>query len=394
MSVNSSRRFDVAIIGGGIVGSTAAYALLRLDPGLEVVLIEPDPTYELAATTRASGGVRQLFSRPENILLSRHTLDVVGQWSDVVALADEEPPDLAWRRQGYLFVATSDDVDALRTNFELQHRHGVRAQWLDPVEVGERFPLVAWRDLAGAVLSPDDGWLDPYAFLQGFLRKARSLGAGVVRDRVVGLDVDRSQVRTARLESGGTVAATAYVNAAGVWAADLAASVGMPLPVEPMRRFEHYIETPVWLDGLPFVKDVAGLAIRPEGAGLSVGLVDFDHPGGHDLAIDRGYFESTVWPALVGRIPALDRLRLRSTTVGLYDQNRLDGNPIVGNWPGRLDNFYVACGFSGHGLMHAPGVGRAIAELVVHGSYRTIDLSRLGYQRILDEQPYAERGIR
>jgi FAD-dependent oxidoreductase domain-containing protein 1 len=97
---------------------------------------------------------------------------------------------------------------------------------------------------------------------------------------------------------------------------------------------------------------------------------------------------------LVGRIPALDRLRLRSTTVGLYDQNRLDGNPVVGNWPGRLDNFYVACGFSGHGLMHAPGVGRAIAELVVHGSYRTIDLSRLGYQRILDEQPYAERGIR
>jgi FAD-dependent oxidoreductase domain-containing protein 1 len=179
-----------------------------------------------------------------------------------------------------------------------------------------------------------------------------------------------------------------------VWAADLAADIGMRLPVEPMRRFEHFVETPADVAGLPFIKDAAGLAIRPEGPGLSVGLVDFDHPGGHGSDLDRGYFEASVWPALVERIPALDRLRLRSTTVGHYDQNRLDGNLIVGNWPGRLDNFYVACGFSGHGLMQAPGVGRALAELVVYGEYRTIDLGRLGYRRVLDGQPYAERGIR
>jgi FAD-dependent oxidoreductase domain-containing protein 1 len=387
-------RADVVVIGGGIVGSATAFSLLRTEPSLDVLVVEPDPTYEWAATTRASGGIRQLFTLPENIRLSQHTLEVVDRWDELVAVPGEPPPELGWRQQGYLFVAGPDDVDALRSNLEVQRAHGVPARWLEPAEVGDLFPPLAWRDLAGAVLSPDDGWLDPYAFLQGLLRKARHLGARVRRDRVAGLRWQGSRVRAVELESGAVVAATWVVDAAGVWAPEIAAGVGMPLPVEPMRRFEHYVETPADVAGLPFVKDAAGLAIRPEGPGLSVGLVDFDHPGGYDLDLDRDYFEGAVWPALVERIPALDRLRLRSTTVGLYDQNRLDGNVVVGNWPGRLDNFFVACGFSGHGLMQAPGVGRALAELVVYGEYRTIDLSRLGYQRVVDRRPYPERGIR
>src|SRR5262249_29457761 len=151
---------------------------------------------------------------------------------------------------------------------------------------------------------------------------------------------------------------------------------------------EHYAETPLDLSALPFVKDPAGLALRPQGTGVSTGLVDFTHPGGFDQTIDHGYFERSVWPALAHRFPPLDRLRLRATTVGLYDQNRLDGNMIIGNHPGRLDNFYLACGFSGHGLMHAPAAGRALSELILHREYRTIDLTRMGYQRILDDAPY------
>jgi FAD-dependent oxidoreductase domain-containing protein 1 len=106
------------------------------------------------------------------------------------------------------------------------------------------------------------------------------------------------------------------------------------------------------------------------------------------------YFDRTVWAPLAHRFPSLDQLRLRSTTAGLYDQNRLDGNMIIGNHPGRLDNLYLACGFSGHGLMHAPAVGRALTELILHGEYRTIDLTRMHYQRILDNRPYPENGIR
>jgi FAD-dependent oxidoreductase domain-containing protein 1 len=90
----------------------------------------------------------------------------------------------------------------------------------------------------------------------------------------------------------------------------------------------------------------------------------------------------------------MEELKLRDSWVGHYDRNTLDGNMILGNWSGRLENFHVACGFSGHGLMHAPAVGRALSELVLHGEYRTLDLTRMGYRRVLDNAPYAESGIR
>ena len=186
----------------------------------------------------------------------------------------------------------------------------------------------------------------------------------------------------------------AVINAAGVHSTELAALVGMTLPVEPMRRHEHYLETEHDADHLPFVKDVHGLAVHAFREGVSVGKVDFDHPGGEDFTLDPADWTDRVAPAMAERFAGLGRLTLRDSWTGLYDQNRFDGNMILGNWPGRLDNFYVACGFSGHGFMHALAVGRGLAELIVGGGYRTLDLSRMGYQRILDDRPYGEEGVR
>jgi glycine/D-amino acid oxidase-like deaminating enzyme len=127
---------------------------------------------------------------------------------------------------------------------------------------------------------------------------------------------------------------------------------------------------------------------------LSVGLVDFNHPGGEDWTVDETYYSKAVAPALAHRLPRIGELTERQTWTGMYDQNRLDGNMILGNWPGHLDNFYVASGFSGHGFMHALGVGRGLAELILHGEYTTLDLGRMGYQRVLDNRPYPEEGVR
>ncbi|MEW2386694.1 FAD-dependent oxidoreductase [Micromonospora sp. NPDC047707] len=385
---------DVLVIGGGVLGSAVAVHLLRETSSLDVVVIEPDPTYALAATPRASGGIRQLFTKPENILLSQYTHEVIRDWANFARADGEDPPDLGWKPQGYLFIAGPENANALAANLATQQAHGVRADWLSPTDLAKRYPYLATDDLGGGVLSPDDGWIDPSALLDGLRRKAIDLGAQYVKDRVRHLRTQNSRVNAAELESGAVLRAGTVVNTAGTWAPDLAAQVGMNVPVEPMRRFEHYIEVPADLGKMPFLKDPAGLAARPEGPGLSVGLVDFAHPGGFNLDLDHGYFDQHVWPALVHRMPILDTLRLRSTTVGLYDQNRLDGNPIIGNWPGRLDNFHLATGFSGHGLMHALGVGRGLAELILHGRYRTIDLHPLGYERILARRPYAEEGIR
>ncbi|WP_240662661.1 FAD-dependent oxidoreductase [Streptomyces sp. WAC 06738] len=382
---------NVVIAGGGVVGCATAVHLLEASPGLEVVIVEPDPTYARAATGRGTGGVRQLFTRPENIALSQYTLEVIEGWQQ---WAGHPASHLNWRPNGYLFVAGARDVRDLAANLETQQRHGVDAEWLEPGRLAERYPQVHVADLAGAVLSVRDGWLDPKAFFAAVRAKAAGLGADFVTDRVVDFVLTGTAVRFVTLASGRVLAADAVVNAAGIRAPELAARLHMRLPIEPMRRHEHYVETSADLNHLPFVKDIDGLAVHPHLSGLSVGLVDFDHPGGEDFAADSSYYARSVAPALTHRLRHLGVLTEQRTWTGLYDQNRFDGNMILGNWPGRLDNFYVATGFSGHGFMHALGVGRGLAELILTGDYRTVDLHRMGHQRILDDRPYPEHGIR
>ncbi|HEY0240379.1 MAG TPA: FAD-dependent oxidoreductase, partial [Friedmanniella sp.] len=145
----------VVVIGGGIVGT--ATALHLAEAGVEVVLVEADPTFARAATGKGTGGIRQLFTRPENILLSQYTLDVVEDWEAWAGASGEPALDLGWRANGYLFVAGPADVDQLRRNFEVQQAHGVGAEWLEPAQLGVRHPTLRVDDLAGAVLSPRDG---------------------------------------------------------------------------------------------------------------------------------------------------------------------------------------------------------------------------------------------
>jgi glycine/D-amino acid oxidase-like deaminating enzyme len=249
-------------------------------------------------------------------------------------------------------------------------------------------------DLAGAVLSPRDGWLDPKVFFAGLQAKTRALGVRFVHDQVEEILLGRGSVRGVRLTSGGAVTADAVINCAGTWAPELARQVGMTLPVEPMRRHEHYVTSTAPADHLPFVKDAHGLAIHAHQGGFSVGLVDFDHPGGDDFTVDPTYFDRAAGPAMAHRLSGLTGFTEQRTWTGLYDQNRLDGNAIIGNWPGHYDNFYLATGFSGHGFMHALGVGRALTEHILTGAYATVDLTRLGYARVEIDQPYPELGVR
>jgi glycine/D-amino acid oxidase-like deaminating enzyme len=397
-TAESANRYDVLIIGGGVMGSATAWHLLAQAPGLSVAVIEPDPAYAGAASSYASGGVRQLFSRAENVLMSRYTHEIIASWSSWKPPTGEadpaEVPDLGWRPNGYLFITDPALSDQLRADYEQQRSLGVEGVWLEPDEMRERYPLIATDDLGPAILSPQDGWLAPSALLEGMARRSRRLGATFLRDRVVQIERDGDRATGVRLESGQTLFGDHIVNVAGVWGTELSAQLGLDLPVEPMRRFDHYVETPMDFSNYPFIKDPKGLAVRPEGAGLTAALVDFSTPGGWDLSIDKSWFEDVVWPALVDRVPGADQLKLVSTWSGHYDQNRLDGQMILDRWTGNLDNYYIATGFSGHGLMHAPAVGRALAELILHGSFQTLDLTRMGLARVLANEPYRELTIR
>jgi glycine/D-amino acid oxidase-like deaminating enzyme len=220
------------------------------------------------------------------------------------------------------------------------------------------------------------------------------MGVQLVEDDVVGFEVQGSMVRAAQLASGSRIEGSHFVNAAGAWSAKVGELAGMPLPISPLRRFEHYFTCGNPIERLPYVKDLDRMAFRSEGSGFSGGVVDSDEPRGFNFDVDGTYFERVVWPAVAHRFPPLEAARCHRTWSGLYEECELDGNPIIGNWAGVRENFHVCAGFSGHGMMHAPAAGRAIAERIVYGEERSIDLRRFGYQRVIDNAPYPERGIR
>jgi FAD-dependent oxidoreductase domain-containing protein 1 len=154
---------------------------------------------------------------------------------------DGEKPDIAFRKGGYLFIVPAQDEASLRRNYEVQKRLGVNVDFLDPSALKSRFPSMVVDDLAAAVHSRDDGWLDPYATLMALRRKVRSLGVTLIQDEVTGIEVARL-VRSLELKSGATLRADNIVNAAGAWSPLVSAMVSHKIPVTPLRRFEHYFE--------------------------------------------------------------------------------------------------------------------------------------------------------
>ncbi len=385
-------RTDVVVIGGGAIGAAVAYYLKLLDPSSDVVVVERDPTYTLASTPRASGGVRRLFSVPENIELSSYSIPFFEGFPETMAV-DGVPADIGFHKNGYLFIVPPAGVDQLRRNYEIQLEHGCNVVLLEPDQLKARWPSMVVDDLGGGVHSPDDAWLDPHSVLRGFRTKAVSMGAEFVSDEVVGMERDDSTVTAAVLTSGRRLGANQFVNAAGAWAMDICKMLGTAIPVEPLRRFEHYFEAQDPIEPLPYLKDTRRLAFRPEGKGYSGGVPTLTEPRGYNFDVDRSCFEEVVWPALAHRFPQFERTKCFSTLPGLYDQNDFDGNAIIGPGLDGMANFHLLTGFSGHGLMHAPGCGRAMAELLLTGEYQTIDLTRFGWQRVLDDVPLRETGI-
>ncbi len=390
-------KFDVVLIGGGIMGSAAAYFLALSGMAGDIAVIEPDPTYTQAATPAGAGGVRRLMCRPENIRMSQFSLDFYAGFHETMATPDN-PADIRFRRQGYLFLTNRDGVGDLTDNFRTQSGEGVPAELLDVSALQARFPSVGVADVALACHSPEDGWIDPYSALIGFRKKAESLGVRYVKDRVTGIEAAGNKVTHAALAAGGTVKAETFVNVAGAWAGDVAAMTGARLPVVPMCRVQHFWHCAHEIEDLPLIKDDSGAFFRPEGDGFAGGRPSWDIEPGFIWDIDRGYFanyfEDTVWELVATMVPKFETLKLERSWGGHYAQNLFDGNMIIGRYSRGHDNIYTACGFSGHGIMHAPAVGRALSELVLHGDFKTLDLGAMGFQRLIDDKPYGEIGIR
>jgi len=394
--VTERNRADVVIVGGAIIGSAVATFLAsRPDFDGRVVVVERDPTYRASSTTLSAASIRLQFSTPLNIEISRFGLEVIRHPERFLAV-DGEVPQLDFVENGYLFLATDAGRATLEHNHAVQRSLDVPVELLTPRALRERFGWIYVDDLAGASLGlADEGWFDAYALLQGFRRRARSLGVAELVGEVTGVDVDADRAVAVRLADGSRIETDWVVNAAGPRAAEVAGMAGIDLPVRPRKRFVYHFEAPIGLGAAPLTIDPSGIYFRPEGPAYLAGyspIGDDPDPDTLDLVVDRSRFESHVWPALAHRVPAFDRLRLLDSWAGHYEVNTLDHNAIIGPHP-RVRNLLFANGFSGHGLQQAPAVGRGLAEWIAAGRYESLDLSPLGYERVERDEPYVELNV-
>ena len=384
---------DIIIIGGSIMGSSIAYHLAMTGRAGDICVIEPDPSYEWAAAPRSSGGVRLMHGLPENIEMSRYGREVYKNFARLMDV-DGQPGGFDFLEHGYLYlVAGAKQVADAEENWRTQTGLGVPNDFLDRTELAARFPSMYVADIDAAIHAPHDGFIDPEAAVRGFRRKAVQLGVEYIEDRVVDIEVSGGLARRVVLQSGDRVAGEFIVNVAGAWGPEICAMVGMNVPVEPLSRSTFYFEIRGEVETLPLTKDPSDISFRQEGAGFTAGLTETNGPFGFNWEVNHDLFENVYWPALAHRVPAFEALQVKRSWSGHYAYNRMDGNTIIGKWIDGLDNFYVATGFSGAGLQKGPAIGRAMSELLLDGGYRTIDLSRMSYQRVLDGEPLLETGF-
>lgn len=386
--------YDVAIIGGGLHGGFTAWHLKRREPGLKVVVIERDPTYEHAASARSNAGVRVLFSQEENLRMSQYGHEVYGGFADLMAV-DGVPQPLSFWRQGYLFIATEADHAAdMAANHGLQTAMGAEADLIDAAELKRRFPSLYVDDVKSAVHAPKDGWIDPYGALTGVKRKNRALGVEYLEDVVVGLDSTDGKMTAARLESGGSIQAKWFVNTCGAWAREITRLAGFEIPVAPLPRNTFYFECHDEIEPMPLTIDARGGSFKPEGKGFVTGYTHFEWAGDFDWTVHEERFEQENWPLISHRVPAFQSVKLVSSWACHYALNEWDGNALLGAWPGQPENFLISTGYSGHGLQQAPAAGRALSELILDGGFQTLDLSRFAASRVAEGRKEPERGVK
>lgn len=426
-SLNES--VDVLIIGGGPVGSSTAYHLAhtqRGNDGSGIVVVEQDPTYKSASAMASVGGVRQQFSLKENVEMSLYGSSFIQQASQLLSTEDQYSPDLQFVEGGYLFLAKSTlGAMHLRENNATQIEAGCQSQQMKLYSASELQHLFPWMntdDVAlGSLGSRGEGWFDPWAYLCSLREKNKALGVRYLKAKPVNatccdisgrlqsielLDLDANQKAS--------VAVNFVVNAAGAYSGalvDLLARGSQksvtPLPVKPRKRCVFYFQCDLKQDLpvprlAPLTVDSTGVYFRSEGkpgkgtffSGVSPSSDHdpdcWDSPT--DLQVNFALWDDIIWPALYHRVPAFGAVKMLSSWAGFYDYNTLDQNAIIDFHP-EMPNLLLVSGFSGHGLQHSPAAGRSAAELLDHGVFQTINLSRFSFDRCIENQPVYEQGI-
>jgi FAD-dependent oxidoreductase domain-containing protein 1 len=388
----SSQAYDVVIVGGAAVGSAIAYFLTH-DLGFagSIAVIERDPTYACAATTLSAASIRQQFSTPENIRMSRFG---VAFFRELKSRFGAEA-DIGFRERGYLLMAGESGATTLRSNHDVQAAEHADIALLDRDEMAAKFSWLNTSDLTlGSFGRSGEGWFDAHSLLTLLRHAARQRGARYIHGEVTGIERAGARIAALTLASGERIFCGILVNAAGPQAGDVAALAGVALPVEPRKRCIFVVACRTLLPGMPLIVDPTGVWIRPEGEVYICGVSPPEESDtrASDFDVDHALFDDVVWPALAHRIPAMEALKLQRAWAGHYDYNTRDQNAVIGRHP-EIANLIFANGFSGHGLQQSPATGRAVAELITHQKFVSLDLSLFGYERIAEGRAVKELNV-
>lgn len=362
-----ARTAGAVIIGAGIMGCSIAYYLAKR--GLtDIVVLEQDQIAR-GATADAAGGIRLQFSTETNIALSKISLDVWENYSELFGV------DIGLRQQGYLFLLTSEDeVETFKANVALQQQHGVPVRWVDRDEIRELNPAIRVDDVLGGTFCPRDGWADTYNSTIGFARAARQLGVEIREETpATGFVIEGGRV-TGVCAGDDVISTPLAIIAAGPYSGVVGELAGVDIPIQPYRRMSFITEP---FDAIPAtvpmtVEFASGLYFHPESHGFLFGMANPNDPPGFNKTVDDDWMVHTV-EALCLRAPAFEEANILRGWAGFYEITP-DHNPLLG-YVNEVEGLAVAAGFSGHGYMQGPAVGMCIAELITEGQATTVDIS-------------------
>jgi sarcosine oxidase, subunit beta len=380
---------EVVIVGGGIVGSSIAYHLTAAGCK-DVLVIERETTQGKGSTGKSMGGVRAQFSTPVNIQMSLYSIPFYASFDERLGYP------AGYRPQGYLFCATEEKHLAyLRTNYEKQVALGLKnVRLISTDEIRGMFPQLRSDDIVGGSFCSTDGFVDPYSAMNGFMGWAADRGAKLWKNTQV-TGIGRDGLGVANIETTrGSVATRKVVNAAGAWAASIARMVNLDLPVEPLRRmliptepFDQFPHT------APMIIDMSnGFHFRPEGLGFLLAWNDPEETPGYKTDFEPAFIEKVLTRA-ADRVPIFENLAVnpKRAWAGLYEMTP-DHHPILGEAPG-IPGFFLANGFSGHGVMHAPATGKILSDLILTGKTDLVDVSLLSLSRFAEGRMIEETAV-
>jgi glycine/D-amino acid oxidase-like deaminating enzyme len=394
-----NKSYDVVIVGGAMLGSSTAWFLTdNPDFNGKVLVVERDPTYEFSATAHTNSCIRQQFSATINVRVSQFGVDFVKNFQTYMG-NDPRVPKPILHSFGYLYLADNQAfADSLRAAQKIQAACGAGTKYMTRDEIAAAYPFYQLDDIiAGNHNLIDEGYFDGGTLFDWWKRSAKERGVEYCTNQVVAMTKNAAgtRIESVTLETGEVISCGTVVNASGPRAILTSRMAGIEIPIEPRKRFTFIFAAEKPLDrDLPLTIDPSGVHMRTDGLYYMAGgppdvdpAVDYN-----DFEMDHSIWENKIWPAVANRVPQFEAIKLINSWVGHYDYNTLDQNAVLGPHT-TVKNFMFVNGFSGHGFQQSPAMGRGLSELITYGSFRTLDLTPFGFDRIERNEPFMEKAI-